>query len=169
MIQPQDRIMGLGLPDGGHLTHGAYTPKRKISASSIYFQSFPYQVDPKTGYIDYEGLEKNANLFKPRILICGASAYPRDWDYARLRKVADAQSAYLVRPLVATSVRLVSSPCADVRYGSHLRSRRRQGRQQSLRLLRRGLDHDPQDAPGSPRRYDLLPQGQGGRSREAHQ
>lgn len=83
--------MGLGLPDGGHLTHGAFTPKRKISASSIYFQSLPYQVDPKTGLIDYEGLEKNSDLFKPKIVICGASAYPRDWDYARLRKIADKQ------------------------------------------------------------------------------
>jgi glycine hydroxymethyltransferase len=91
LIQPQDRIMGLGLPDGGHLTHGAFTPKRKISASSIYFQSLPYQVDPATGLIDYQGLEKNADLFKPRIVICGASAYPRDWDYARLRSIADKQ------------------------------------------------------------------------------
>lgn len=96
LIQPQDRIMGLGLPDGGHLTHGAYTPKRKISASSIYFQSMPYQVDAKTGLIDYDGLEKNAGLFKPRIVICGASAYPRDWDYARLRKIADANQSYLM-------------------------------------------------------------------------
>ena len=110
--------MGLGLADGGHLcvpprrythvsladeaaskidrTHGAYTPKRKISASSIYFQSLPYQVDPKTGLIDYETLEKNAVLFKPRILICGASAYPRDWDYARLRKIADLNGSYLM-------------------------------------------------------------------------
>lgn len=77
-------------------THGAYTPKRKISASSIYFQSLPYQVDPATGLIDYETLEKNALLFKPRILICGASAYPRDWDYARLRKIADLNGSYLM-------------------------------------------------------------------------
>lgn len=75
------------------MTHGAFTAKRKISASSIYFQSLPYQVDRKTGYIDYDGLAKNANLFKPRIVICGGSAYPRDWDYARLRKIADAEGA----------------------------------------------------------------------------
>lgn len=77
-------------------THGAYTPKRKISASSIYFQSLPYQVDPATGLIDYDALEKNALLFKPRILICGASAYPRDFDYARLRKIADLNGSYLM-------------------------------------------------------------------------
>lgn len=103
LIQPQDRIMGLGLADGGHLTHGAYTPTRKISASSIYFQSLPYQVDTKTGLIDYEGLEKNSNLFKPRILICGASAYPRDWDYARLRQIADKQKAYLMSDMAHIS------------------------------------------------------------------
>ena len=83
--------------------HGAFTPKRKISASSIYFQSLPYQVDHATGLIDYEGLDKNANLFKPRILICGASAYPRDWDYARLRKIADKQGAYLMADIAHIS------------------------------------------------------------------
>ncbi|GAA6063208.1 hypothetical protein JCM10212_006841 [Sporobolomyces blumeae] len=103
LIQPQDRIMGLGLADGGHLTHGAYTPKRKISASSIYFQSLPYQVDPATGLIDYDALEKNALLFKPRILICGASAYPRDWDYKRLRKIADLNGSYLMMDMAHIS------------------------------------------------------------------
>ncbi|GAA5984352.1 hypothetical protein JCM10908_003310 [Rhodotorula pacifica] len=103
LIQPQDRIMGLGLADGGHLTHGAYTPKRKISASSIYFQSLPYQVDPSSGLIDYDALEKNATLFKPRILICGASAYPRDWDFARLRKIADINGSYLMMDMAHIS------------------------------------------------------------------
>ncbi|GAA5880874.1 hypothetical protein JCM16303_005155 [Sporobolomyces ruberrimus] len=103
LIQPQDRIMGLGLADGGHLTHGAYTPKKKISASSIYFQSLPYQVDPATGLIDYDALEKNALLFKPRILICGASAYPRDWDYKRLRKIADLNGSYLMMDMAHIS------------------------------------------------------------------
>ena len=95
--------MGLGLPDGGHLTHGYYTAKKKITASSIYFQSFPYQVDPTTGLIDYARLETNANLFKPRLVICGASAYPRDWDYARLRAIADAQGAYLMMDMAHIS------------------------------------------------------------------
>jgi glycine hydroxymethyltransferase len=103
LIQPQDRIMGLGLPDGGHLTHGYYTAKKKITASSIYFQSFPYRVDPSTGIIDYPQLETNANLFKPRLLVCGGSAYPRDWDYARLRKIADGQGAYLLSDMAHIS------------------------------------------------------------------
>jgi glycine hydroxymethyltransferase len=103
LIEPQDRIMGLGLPDGGHLTHGFYTAKKKISASSIYFQSFPYALDPTTKLIDYDGLEKTARIYKPRIIICGASAYPRDWDYKRLRKIADDQGAYLMMDMAHIS------------------------------------------------------------------
>jgi glycine hydroxymethyltransferase len=103
LINPQDRIMGLGLPDGGHLTHGYYTAKKKITASSIYFQSFPYRVEPKTGLIDYEQLETNANLFKPRLVVCGGSAYPRDWEYERLRKIADSQGAYLMSDMAHIS------------------------------------------------------------------
>ena len=95
--------MGLGLPDGGHLTHGYYTAKKKITASSIYFQSFPYQVDRSTGLIDYDTLETNANLFKPRLLVCGGSAYPRDWDYQRLRKVADQHGSYLLMDMAHIS------------------------------------------------------------------
>lgn len=96
LLQPQDRIMGLGLPDGGHLTHGYYTAKKKISASSIYFQSFPYQVKKSDGLLDYEKLTENANLFKPRMIICGGSAYPRDWDYKKFAEIAKAHGAYLM-------------------------------------------------------------------------
>lgn len=103
LINPQDRIMGLGLPDGGHLTHGYYTAKKKITSSSIYFQSFPYRVDPKTHLIDYEQLNTNANLYKPRLVVCGASAYPRDWDYARLREIADANKSYLMSDMAHIS------------------------------------------------------------------
>ncbi|WFD43503.1 glycine hydroxymethyltransferase [Malassezia psittaci] len=103
LIQPQDRIMGLGLPDGGHLTHGYYTAKKKITASSIYFQSFPYQVKRDDGYLDYQKLKENADLFKPRLLICGGSAYPRDWDYKFLYEVAKSQGAYLMSDMAHIS------------------------------------------------------------------
>ena len=103
LLQPQDRVMGLGLPDGGHLTHGYYTAKKKITASSIYFQSFPYQVKKDNGLIDYERLKTNANLFKPRLLVCGGSAYPRDWDYKFLLEVAQSQSAYLLCDMAPVS------------------------------------------------------------------
>jgi glycine hydroxymethyltransferase len=95
--------MGLGLPSGGHLTHGYYTAKKNISASSIYFQSFPYQVHPKTGIIDYEELHKNADLYKPKLLITGGSAYPRDWDYGRLAETAKSQGAYLMSDIAHIS------------------------------------------------------------------
>lgn len=95
--------MGLGLPDGGHLTHGYYTAKKKMTSSSIYFQSLPYQVVRETGLIDYESLATNANLFKPRMIVCGASAYPRDWEYKTLREIADKQGAYLLSDMAHIS------------------------------------------------------------------
>ncbi|KAI0313165.1 glycine hydroxymethyltransferase [Amylostereum chailletii] len=113
LLQPQDRLMGLGLPDGGHLTHGYYTAKKKMTASSIYFQSFPYALDPSTQLIDYEGLAKQARIFKPRLIICGASAYPRDWDYASLRKTADENDAYLMADIAHTSGLVAAQELAD--------------------------------------------------------
>lgn len=95
LLQPNDRVMGLDLPSGGHLTHGYYTAKKKISSTSVYFQSLPYHVNSE-GYVDYEELEKQAKIFLPKLIICGASAYPRDWEYDRLRKIADSVGAYLL-------------------------------------------------------------------------
>lgn len=64
-------IIGLDLPDGGHLTHGFFTATKKISATSIFFESMPYKSNPKTGLIDYEQLAVTARLFKPKLIIAG--------------------------------------------------------------------------------------------------
>lgn len=109
LLKPHDRIMGLDLPSGGHLTHGFYTyskqskSRKAVSATSIYFESLPYRVHPETGLIDYDALEAQADLFKPAMLICGGSAYPREWDYARFRKIADSCGALLLMDMAHIS------------------------------------------------------------------
>ncbi|OAA64686.1 serine hydroxymethyltransferase [Niveomyces insectorum RCEF 264] len=96
IMPPHGRLMGLDLPHGGHLSHGYQTPQRKISAVSTYFETMPYQVNLETGIIDYDELERNAQLYRPKVLVAGTSAYCRLIDYARMRKIADSVGAYLV-------------------------------------------------------------------------
>jgi len=103
LLQPHDRIMGLDLPHGGHLSHGFMTPKRRVSATSVYFESMPYRLDESTGLVDYDTLQQTATLFRPKLLIAGASAYPRDFDYPRMRKIADSVGAFLMMDMAHIS------------------------------------------------------------------
>ncbi|KAK7850380.1 serine hydroxymethyltransferase [Quercus suber] len=103
LLKPHDRIMALDLPHGGHLSHGYQTDTKKISAVSIYFETMPYRLDESTGYIDYDQLEKSATLFRPKLIVAGASAYARLYDYARIRKVCDKQKAILLADMAHIS------------------------------------------------------------------
>jgi len=89
VLNAHDRIMGLDLPHGGHLSHGYQIPTKKISMISKYFETVPYRLDEKTGLIDYEKLEELALLYRPKIIIAGTSAYSRLIDYERFRKIVD--------------------------------------------------------------------------------
>jgi len=103
LLPPHARMMGLDLPSGGHLTHGYYTAKKKISASSIYFETLPYKVDAVTGLIDFEELRKNALIFRPAMILCGASAYPRIIDFSKFREIADEVGALLMADIAHIS------------------------------------------------------------------
>ncbi len=83
-MNPGDKFLGLNLSHGGHLTHGS-----PVNFSGLLYHALEYNVDEQTGCVDYEQLERVALTEKPRMIIAGASAYSREWDYARIRKVAD--------------------------------------------------------------------------------
>lgn len=103
LLKPHDRIMGLDLPDGGHLTHGFMTNTKRVSATSIYFESMPYKVDPVSGLVDYNQLELTARLFRPKMIVAGSSAYSREFDYSRFRSICDSVGAILLADMAHIS------------------------------------------------------------------
>uniref|UniRef100_A0A7S3YSH5 Serine hydroxymethyltransferase n=2 Tax=Lotharella globosa TaxID=91324 RepID=A0A7S3YSH5_9EUKA len=103
LLKPHDRIMSLDLPHGGHLSHGYQTPTKKISAVSTYFEVLPYRLDESTGLIDYEALQKMATLYRPKLVVMGASAYPRHIDYTKMREIANSVGAYLLMDMAHIS------------------------------------------------------------------
>ncbi len=109
ILQPGDKILGLDLSMGGHLTHGS-----PVNFSGKLYQPYFYTVKKDTGLIDYEMLEEKARAEKPKLIICGASAYSRDIDYARIRKVADEINAFVLcdmaHPAGFIAKGLLSSP-----------------------------------------------------------
>lgn len=152
LLRPHDRILALDLPDGGHLSHGYQTARRKISAVSSYFETMGYQVDPQTGLIDYEKLASLALLYRPRLIVAGASAYPRLIDYARIRRVSSCGRA------ASLDCRL----CGRVRHGRHIALVGADGlgrRSRTLCTRRRGHHYDAQVSPRAPRCHDILPPG----------
>lgn len=91
VLSPGDRILSMNLAHGGHLTHGS-----PVNFSGKFYEIVPYGVKKETGYIDYDEVETLAQEKKPKMIVCGASAYPRMIDFARFRKIADSVGAYLM-------------------------------------------------------------------------
>lgn len=90
VLKPGDTFMGLDLSQGGHLTHGS-----PVNASGILYKAVSYGLDPDTGLVDYDAMERKALECKPKLIIGGASAYSREWDYERMRAIADKVGAIL--------------------------------------------------------------------------
>lgn len=115
LLEPGDKIMGMSLSNGGHLTHGA-----KVNVSGRYFKVVPYGVDKDTETINYDEVEKLAIAEKPKLIVAGASAYPRVIDFKRFREIADKVGAYLmvdmahIAGLVAAGLHPSPVPYADV-------------------------------------------------------
>ena len=114
MVEPGDTVMGMNLAHGGHLTHGS-----PVNISGKYFNIVPYGITDE-GYIDYDEVLKIAKEAKPKLIIAGASAYPREIDFKKFREIADEVGAYLmvdmahIAGLVATGLHMSPIPYADV-------------------------------------------------------
>ncbi len=114
MLKPGDTVMGMNLAEGGHLTHGS-----PVNMSGSYFHFVPYGVDPVTHIIDFDNVRKIAQECKPKMIVCGASAYPRIIDFAKFKEIADEVGAYLmvdmahIAGLVAAGVHPNPVPYAD--------------------------------------------------------
>lgn len=114
VLNPGDTIMGMSLAHGGHLTHGS-----PVTVSGKYFNAVGYGVSEKAGTIDYDDLEKQVKEVKPKIFVCGASAYPRIIDFKRIREICDSVGAYMmvdiahIAGLIAAGIHPSPVPYAD--------------------------------------------------------
>ncbi len=114
VLNPGDTVMGMNLSEGGHLTHGS-----PVNISGKFFNFVPYGVDPVTHLIDYDEILSTAKEVKPKLIVCGASAYPRKIDFKKFREIADSCGAYLmvdmahIAGLVATGFHESPVPYAD--------------------------------------------------------
>ena len=114
LLEPGDTVMGMALPAGGHLTHGW-----KVSATAKYFKAVQYPVNPETGLIDYDEVAKLAKEHKPKLIWAGATAYPRQFDFAQFGQIAKDVGAYFaadiahISGLVATGLHPDPVPYAD--------------------------------------------------------
>ncbi|KAL4916911.1 serine hydroxymethyltransferase-domain-containing protein [Aspergillus aurantiobrunneus] len=157
LLNTHERLMGLDLPHGGHLSHGYQTPTKKISFISKYFETLPYRLDESTGLIDYESLEKQALLYRPKLIIAGTSAYSRLIDYPLMRQIADNAGAYLmsdmahISGLVAAGV--IPSPFSHSDVVTTTTHKSLRGPRGAMIFFRKGVRRT--DKKGNPEMYDL--------------
>eukprot|EP00547_Thalassionema_nitzschioides_P013473 CAMPEP_0194243754 /NCGR_PEP_ID=MMETSP0158-20130606/9672_1 /TAXON_ID=33649 /ORGANISM="Thalassionema nitzschioides, Strain L26-B" /LENGTH=500 /DNA_ID=CAMNT_0038979059 /DNA_START=19 /DNA_END=1518 /DNA_ORIENTATION=- len=157
LLEPHARILSLDLPHGGHLSHGYQTPNKKISMVSRYFESMPYRLDESTGTIDYDQMEQSAELFRPKLIVAGASAYARLIDYERVRHIADSVGAYVlsdmahISGLISAGVIPSCFPYSDVVTTTTHKSLR--GPRGAMIFFRKGQKGT--DKKGNPIMYDL--------------
>lgn len=143
LLKPQDKIMGMSLPFGGHLTHGHPT----VTLSGSYFETLQYETD-ENGYIDYEKLEKLAKKFKPKIIVSGATAYPRKINFKKFGEIADKVGAYHLADISHIAGLVVSGQHPSPTRHAHIimtttHKTLRGPRGAMLMVTKKGLEKDP--------------------------
>lgn len=140
ILQPGDKILGLDLSMGGHLTHGS-----GVNFSGKIYQPFFYGLKKETGLVDYEMLEQVAREQKPKLIICGASAYSRDWDYKRIRAVADEVGAFVLcdmaHPAGLIAKGLLSSPFDHCHFVSSTTHKTLRGPRGGVLLMKKDFEN----------------------------
>ena len=140
ILQPGDTILGLDLSMGGHLTHGS-----PVNFSGKLYRPVFYGVQKETGLVDYGMLEAQARKEKPKLIICGASAYSRDWDYARIRKVADEIGAFVMcdmaHPAGLIAKNLLSSPFDHCHFVTSTTHKTLRGPRGGVILMKKDFDN----------------------------
>ncbi len=140
VLQPGDKILGLDLSMGGHLTHGS-----PVNYSGKLYEAHFYGVVKETGLVDYDMLEQKAREFKPKLIFCGASAYSRDWDYARIIKVADEVGAFvqcdMAHPAGLIAKGLLSSPFEHCHFVTSTTHKTLRGPRGGIILMKKDFDN----------------------------
>jgi glycine hydroxymethyltransferase len=139
-LTPGDKILGFDLSHGGHLTHGS-----PVNFSGKLYQPFFYGVDKETGLIDYQALEETAMRERPKMIICGASAYSRDWDYKRIREIADAIGALVLadisHPAGLIAAKLLNDPLEHCHIVTSTTHKTLRGPRGGIIMLRHNFDN----------------------------
>ncbi|HYC41074.1 MAG TPA: serine hydroxymethyltransferase [Chitinophagaceae bacterium] len=157
VLKPGDKILGLDLSMGGHLTHGS-----PVNFSGKLYQSFFYGVQKDTGLVDYDHMELTARQEKPKLIVCGASAYSRDWDYSRIRSIADSIGAFVLadiaHPAGLIASKLLNDPFDHCHFVSSTTHKTLRGPRGGIILMRNDFENPfgVKDPKGKPRMMSHL-------------